>query len=113
MSIILLLVGEIYSFEYSIVSSSVQVLADALTAREPNLNWFDVVQSLDFPGFVVKDANALKIIVNAVKKALQFCSEHVDCRNNNNICVSFLGIYGENHLFRYEKCCNKYVYSSA
>ena len=48
-----------------------EVLAESLLAREPNLNWYDVVQSLDFPGFCVKDAHGLKIIVNAVKKALQ------------------------------------------
>ena len=47
------------------------ILAEALLQREPSLNWYDVVQSLDFPGFALKEVTGLKIIVAAVKKALQ------------------------------------------
>ena len=43
-----------------------------MTNKEPSLNWNDVVQSLDFPGFKVNDAAALRIIVNTVKYGLHF-----------------------------------------
>ena len=46
------------------------MLAEALTLKEPTLNWYDVVQSLDFPGFKVNDAAALRVIVNCVKYGL-------------------------------------------
>ena len=48
------------------------VLAQAIQNLDSTLNWYDVVQSLDFPGFVVKDVNGLKVIVDAVKTGLEF-----------------------------------------
>ena len=48
------------------------VLAQAIQNLDASLNWYDVVQSLDFPGFVVKDVNGLKVIVDAVKTGLEF-----------------------------------------
>merc|ERR1711892_684176 len=48
------------------------VLAQAIQHLDPQLNWYDVVQALDFPGFIVKDADGLKVIVDAVQSGLEF-----------------------------------------
>ena len=52
-------------------------MAEALSLKEPSVSWYDVVQSLDFPGFKVNDAQALRIIVNAVKYGIHLKDKSV------------------------------------
>ena len=48
------------------------MLAEAVSQKEPSLLWHEVVQSLDFPGFKVSDAHALRLIVETVRLGIHF-----------------------------------------
>ena len=48
---------------------NVDIFVDVLKEVTPTLNWLQVIQELDYPGFMVKDPKGLQLIVFAYFKA--------------------------------------------
>ena len=55
--------------EHTPSSWNVELFVDVLKDLLPSLNWVQVIQELDHPGFVVKDPKGLQMIVYAFIKA--------------------------------------------